>query len=84
MVPEGLGGPADCGEHRASGDARSGIHGLVRIPRAPEECRRLHQESASFRRRQEEIVRELIANRTLDEEMQERIYAAIMPLIVRG
>jgi hypothetical protein len=64
--------------------ARSGIHGLVRVPHDPEECQRLHHAYAAFLRRREETIRELIANRTLDEEMQEKIYTALMPLFMRG
>lgn len=64
--------------------AESGIHGLVRVPHEPEECGRLHQEYAAFLRRREETVRELIANRTLDEDMQEKIYGPLMSLMLRG
>ena len=60
------------------------MHGLVRLPHEPEECERLYHEYADFLRRREETVRELIANRTLDEEMQEKIYAALMSLILIG
>ena len=62
--------------------AGSGIHGLVRIPHEPEECERLYHEYGDFLRRREETVRELIANRTLDEEMQEKIYSALMPRLL--
>jgi hypothetical protein len=64
--------------------AHSGLHGLVRVPHDPEECRRLHQEFAAFLRRRDETIRELIANRTLDEEMQEKIYAALMIRLLWG
>jgi hypothetical protein len=64
--------------------ARSGIQGLVRVPHEPEECERLYQEYGDFLRRREETVRELIANRTLDEDMQEKIYAALIPHLLWG
>lgn len=52
----------------------------MRLPHDPEECRRLYQEYADFLRRREAEVRELIADRTLDEELQEKIYGALIPL----
>jgi hypothetical protein len=62
--------------------AGSGIHGLVRVPHEPEECERLYHEYGDFLRRREETVRELIADRTRDEDMQEKIYAALMPRLL--
>jgi hypothetical protein len=64
--------------------AKSGVRGLVPIPHEKDECQRVFQEYGDFIRRREETVRGLIANRTLDEEMQEKISAALMPLIVQG
>jgi hypothetical protein len=64
--------------------ARSGLHGLVRLPHEKEECARVWQEFGEFRRQREEALRELIANRTLDEETQEKIYEALRPQILRG
>ena len=64
--------------------AKSGIRGLVPIPHEKDECQSVLQEYGDFIRRREETVRGLIANRTLDEEMQEKISAALMPLIVQG
>ena len=62
--------------------ARSGSHGLVRLPHDPQECQRLYCEYAEFLRLRDETIRELIANRTLDEEMQEKIYSALMPQLL--
>lgn len=64
--------------------AGSGMHGLVRVPHGPEECERLYHEYGDFLRRREETVRELIVNRTRDEDMQEKIYAALMPRLLWG
>jgi hypothetical protein len=64
--------------------AHSGIHGLVRLPHDPEECQRLYHEYADFLRLRDETIRKLIADRTLDEEMQEKIYAALMPQLIWG
>lgn len=63
--------------------AESGAYGLVRVPHEPKECSRLLQKYGSFLRQREAAIRELIANRTLDEEMQEKIYQALMPLVSR-
>ena len=62
--------------------AESGIHGLVRLPHEPDECERVCQKYGDFLRRREETILELIANRTLDEEMQEKIYTAIIPQLL--
>ena len=51
-------------------------------PPRQDECQRVLQEYADFLRRREEAIRELIANRTLDEDMQEKIYAALMPQLL--
>jgi hypothetical protein len=59
--------------------ARTAVHGLVRVPHEPEECRRLYQAFADFLRRREETILELIAGCTLDEDMQEKIFSALMP-----
>jgi hypothetical protein len=64
--------------------AGSGMHGLVRLPHDPEECERLYHEYADFLHRREETIRERIADRTLDEDMQEKIYAALMPRLLWG
>ena len=63
--------------------AQAGIQGLVRLFHVPEGCRRLSHEYAVFLHR-EETIRELIANRTLDEETQEKIFEALRPQIVKG
>jgi hypothetical protein len=64
--------------------AESGLRGLVRAPHEPEACERLYHEYADFLHRQEHTDRELIANRTLDEDLQEKIAAALLPFIVQG
>ena len=64
--------------------ARSGLRGLVRLPHEPEDCLRLYRQYDDFLRRREAEARELIADRTLDEELQEKIYGALIPLFLRG
>ena len=63
--------------------AKSGIRGLVPIPHEKDECQRVLQEYGDFIRRREDAVWELIGNRTHDEDMQEKIYAALMLLMTR-
>jgi len=62
--------------------AHSGLHGLLRLPHESEECQRLYHEYADFLRLRDETIRGLIADRTLDEEMQEKIYSALMPQLL--
>jgi hypothetical protein len=64
--------------------ARAGFHGLVRLPHEPAKCERVLREFGEFLRHREAALRELITNRTLEEETQEKIYTALLPLIVRG
>ena len=63
--------------------AESGIRGLVPIPHEQDECERVLQEYGDFIRRREDAARGLIANRTHDEDMQEKIYEALMLLMTR-
>jgi hypothetical protein len=58
--------------------AKSGIRGLVPIPHEKDECQRVFQEYGDFIRRREDAIWALIANRTHDEDMQEKIYSALM------
>jgi hypothetical protein len=62
---------------------KSGTRGLVPIPHEKDECQRVLQEYGDFIRRREDAVRGLIANRTHDEDLQEKIYAALMLLMTR-
>jgi hypothetical protein len=63
--------------------AKSGIRGLIPIPHEQDECQRVLQEYGDFIRRREDAVWELIGNRTHDEDLQEKIYAALMLLMTR-
>jgi hypothetical protein len=62
--------------------AKSGMRGLVRIPHEEGECLSVFQKCERFFREREKRLRELIAERTTDEDMQEKIYEALMPLIL--
>jgi len=64
--------------------ANSGVRGFVRIPHEEEECRRVLQKYEKFVRERHRRLLELIEDRTADEEMQQKIYDALMPLILRG
>jgi len=60
--------------------AQSGTRGFVRIPHEEEECQRVLQEYEKFTRRRDGRLRQLIEDRTADEDMQQKIYDSIMPL----
>jgi len=62
--------------------AQSGIRGFVRIPREESECNSVFQLFSAFIEKRRQIVRELIENRTADEEIQEKVYSAVMQLIL--
>ena len=62
--------------------ANSGVRGLVRIPHEEKECRRVLRTYGEFVRDREQRIRELIEQRTADEDMQEKIHEALMPLIL--
>jgi hypothetical protein len=65
-------------------NANTGIRGFVRFPREEDECKRVLNQFSGFIERRRQVVRELIANRTADEEMQEKVYAVIMQMIVNS
>ncbi len=58
--------------------------GFVRIPYDDDECARVHTEYERFALHRERQVRAFIESRTADEEMQEKIYAVLMPMLLRG
>lgn len=58
---------------------RAGQPGYVALPDSAEECNRLYAEFGKFFRRREDRIWELIRERTSDEELQEKIYAALIP-----
>lgn len=62
--------------------AESGTRGLVRIPHDESECKRVYEVYQSFIRKRDKKIFEIIEERTADEEMQEKIYEALMPLVV--
>lgn len=61
--------------------ANGGQRGLVRIPRDNEECIRVLEKYRTFIEERDGRIRELIQERTADEEAQEKILAALMALI---
>ena len=63
--------------------AESGTLGLVRIPHETDECRRVFRSYSKFVRERGKRLSELIAERTADEDMQEKIYEALISLILR-
>ena len=63
--------------------AKSGTRGLVRVPHEESECRRVLQKYERFILERDRRIRELIEERTADEDLQEKIYEALMPLFSR-
>ncbi|MBA2352134.1 MAG: hypothetical protein H0V78_10230 [Burkholderiales bacterium] len=59
--------------------AGKGVRGLVRIPLQEVDCRSLRTAFERFLSERTLRLRELISERTADEEMQEKICAALFP-----
>jgi len=64
--------------------ARSGIRGFARFPHDEDECVRVLSEFSGFMATRRRIVRELIENRTPDEEMQEKAYVMVVQMITNS
>ncbi|MFH2073978.1 MAG: Eco57I restriction-modification methylase domain-containing protein, partial [Pseudomonadota bacterium] len=63
---------------------RSGLRGLVRVPHEENECRRVLGEYESFVGKRENLLRRLIEERSADEDLQQMIYDALLPLVLSG
>jgi hypothetical protein len=63
--------------------ASSGVRGLIRIPLDEKECRRIYREYEELIDHRQKRILEFIEDRTADEEMQEKIFEAIMPMILK-
>ncbi len=63
---------------------RSGIRGLVRVPHEEDECRRVLGAYESFIGKRENLLRRLIEERSADEDLQQMIYDALLPLVLSG
>ena len=61
--------------------AENGIRGLVRAPRDPQECEQLTKRFGTFLQNRGQRIRELIAERTSDEDLQSKIEEAVLVLI---
>jgi len=61
--------------------AQARIRGFVRFPRDENECKRVLNLFADFIEKRRQVIRELIENRTADQEMQEKVYGVVMQLI---
>lgn len=64
--------------------AQSGVRGWVRIPHEDETCRRVLAQYEAFVGSRDHQLRQLVEERTADEDMQEEIYEALHALIARG
>ena len=62
--------------------ANGGTRGLVRVPHEDNECRRVFQAYGRFASEREDQVRKLIAERTADEETQQDVYQALLPMLL--
>ncbi len=61
--------------------ANMGTRGLVRVPHDDADCIRNLEEYREFVERRDERIKELIQERTADEEMQEEIYNAVVLML---
>ncbi len=62
--------------------ANSGSRGIVQVPHEPEECLRVFRSYEEFVNRRDRQIWEMIERRTADEELQEKIYRALMPMLL--
>lgn len=61
--------------------AANGVRGLVRVPLHEGDCKTLRQAFESYLIDRAQRIRELIEERTADEEMQEKVFAVLMPMV---
>jgi len=61
--------------------AASGFRGLLRVPRADDECRRVLQDLEKSVRGRDKRLRSLVEDRTVDEQLQQKILAALLPML---
>ncbi|MCX7012299.1 MAG: hypothetical protein NTW86_07000 [Candidatus Sumerlaeota bacterium] len=64
--------------------ANAGVRGFVGFPREEDECRRVHREFERFLRQRNARFRELIAERTADEDTQQKTLSALLALVNRS
>jgi hypothetical protein len=62
----------------------SGVSGWVRVPHNKAECRAVFAEYERFVRERDRRLIALVQDRTADEEMQEKIYGALLSLVVQA
>ncbi len=58
-----------------------GYRGLIRVPHTKEECNRVLNQYARFVKKRDAKLNELVADRTSDEDLQEKIFAELKVLI---
>jgi len=63
---------------------RSGIRGLVRLPRNEAKGQRLLGDYGRFVMKREEWIRRAIGERTADEDLHEKIFTSLMPLLMNA
>jgi len=60
---------------------KTGYRGLVRVPHEEEECKGVLKPYEEFIEKRNKRLRELIDERTADEDMQEKILESLLPLL---
>ncbi len=63
---------------------RFSIRGLVRLPRNEAEGQRLLGDYGRFVMKREEWIRRAIGERTADEDLHDKIYASLMPMLLNA
>lgn len=63
--------------------AKTGVRGLVRFPYEEKDCRRVRHEYEKYHYEREQRLWDLIEARTADDELQDKIYKALRPLLNR-
>jgi len=58
-----------------------GYRTIIRIPHIKDECKRVMKEYSAFVQKREAKLRELVADRTADEDLQEKILTALKALL---
>jgi len=63
--------------------ARNGLRGFVRVPHEDEECQRVLDGYLNFVMRRNRRLRDLVEQRTVDEDMQDKIMDALIQLVMQ-
>jgi len=64
--------------------AQTGVRGIVRVPHEAEECEYLRKRYAQFIQMRNDRLNELVAERTADTDMQEKVLEALLAMIANA